>query len=135
MVKLQVVKPTTKIGAFLMNSQSNLHNFDEITKTIKDKKDVICDTLFDMIKPFTIGTLAAKSNMVKEKGFRPCYLITLLMLFPFFDISAVRSFFLSGYAYLSEAQKDTIFRQKNNPKFNCRGFLSTGSCGYLLAKC
>ena len=79
MVKLQVVKPTTKIGAFLMNSRSNLHNFDEITKIIKDKKDVICDTLFDMNKPFTIRTLAAKSNMVKEKGFRPGYLITLLI--------------------------------------------------------
>lgn len=111
-----------------MISQANLHSFDEITKTIKDKKDTISDTLFDMIRPFAIGTLASKSNIVKEKGFRPGYLITLLMLFPFFNISAVRSFFLSGYAHLSEAQKDTVFRLKNNPMFNWRRFL------YLVAK-
>ena len=96
-----------------MISQKNLRSFDEIANTIKDKMYTISDTLFDMIKPFTIGTLASKSNIVKEKGFRPGYLITLLMLFPFFNISAVRSFFLSGYAHLSEAQKDTIFRLKN----------------------
>lgn len=111
-----------------MNSQLNLHNFDEITKTIKEKKGALSDTLFDMIRPFSIGTLAARSNMRKQRGFGPGYIITLLILFPFFNISAVRSFFLSGYAYLSVAQKDTIFRLKNNPKFNWRRFL------YLVAK-
>ncbi|MCH7733233.1 MAG: hypothetical protein IIB44_12125 [Candidatus Marinimicrobia bacterium] len=96
-----------------MISQKNLRSFDEIANTIKDKMYTISDTLFDMIRPFTIRTLAARSNMVNEKGFSPGYIITLLMLFPFLNVSAVRSFFLSGCAHLSEAQKDTIFRLKN----------------------
>ena len=111
-----------------MISRHNLNNIDEITQTIKDKKSAIADTLFNTLQPFKIGTLASRSSIVKAKGFRPGELITLLMLFPFFNISAVRSFFHSGYAFLSEAQKDTLFRLKNNPNFNWRRFL------YLVAK-
>ena len=128
MVKLQLVKPKTKTGASIMISHPNLNNFDEITQTVKDKEDRLSDTLFDMIRPFTMGTLAARSSIVKEKGFRPGYLITLLLLFPFFNLSAVRSFFLSGFAHLSEAQKDTLFRLKNNHRYNWRRFL------YLVSK-
>jgi len=128
MLKLQIIELRSKVGALIMNSKISLNNFDEISKTIKDKKDTISDTIFDLIKPFTIGTLTAKRNMVKQKGFSPGYLITLLMLLPFFNIYAFRSFFLSGYSHISEAQKDTIFRLKNNPKLNWRKFL------YLFAK-
>ncbi len=122
------------LSRFGRNAQELLQNLSLLKESgitlfsINDKKSAIADILFNTFQPFKLGTLASRSSIVKAKGFQPGELITLLMLFPFFNISAVRSFFQSTYAFLSEAQKDTLFRLMNNPDFNWHRFL------YLVAK-
>lgn len=106
-----------------MINDTNLTHIEEIAKTIIGKKSEIADTLFTILKQFKLGTLAARSGISKQQGFKAGHILNLLILFPFFSISSVRAFYHSGFSRMTQAQKDVLFRLKNNPFYNWRKLL------------
>lgn len=106
----------------MINGQK-LDSIEEIAKTIIDKKGEIGDTLFTLLKQFKLGTLATKSGIKKRQGFSAGHILNLLILFPFFSISSVWAFYGSGFSNMTQAQKDVLFRLKNNPFYNWRKLL------------
>lgn len=101
---------------------------NEIKTILSKDGSSIGGTLTDLIRMFKIESLCMKNGVIKHKGYPVSEILTVLILFPFMVISTVRSFYLSRFNQLTEAQKDTFFRLKNNEYFNWRNLL------YLFAK-
>jgi len=53
-----------------MINDTNLVHIEEIAKTIIGKKGEIADTLFTILQQFKLGTLAARSGISKQQGFK-----------------------------------------------------------------
>lgn len=106
-----------------MINDTSLVHIEEIAKTIIGKKGKIADTIFTILKQFKLGTLAARSGISKQQGFKAGHILNLFILFPFLSISSVRAFYHSGFSRMTPAQKDVLFRLKNNPFYNWRKLL------------
>ena len=111
-----------------MINDKKLDSIEEIAKTIITKKGAIGDTLFTILQHFKLGMLAGKSGIKKRQGFKAGHILNLFILFPFLSLSSVRAFYCSGFSTMTRAQKDVLFRLKNNPFNNWRKLL------YLVAQ-
>ena len=97
----------------------------EQIKSISLKDKLSLKSLFNL---FNIASLCKKNGMLKHKGYAVSELLELLFLFPFMSIVSVHSFYVSRFNEFLKAQKDTLFRLKNNEYFNWRNL------NYLFAK-
>ena len=110
-----------------------LYNKDNIKieeiKSISTKNGLyISDRLLELFRLFNIQTLCLKNRMIKFKGYSISEIFTVLVLFPFMAIATVNSYYLSRFKQLTDAQKDTFFRLKNNEYYSWRNLV------YLFAK-
>ena len=106
-----------------MFDTANLLNICEISLTLKKNKTSLCETALTLLKPFSLVPTLNKVGIKKREGATPDLLITLMILFPLFNLSTVRKFFLSEYENLMTFKKDSFFRFKNNPEYNWRKLL------------
>ena len=83
----------------------------EQIKSISLKDKLSLKSLFNL---FNIASLCKKNGMLKHKGYAVSELLELLFLFPFMSIVSVHSFYVSRFNEFLKAQKDTLFRLKNN---------------------
>ncbi len=88
---------------------------DFLTSTEK-----VCQTLMNIIEKLKLD----RRGMIPNEDIRTRYYrggtLTLLLLFPFMDISTVREYSLSGVHNLYRAGKDVFYRLKNNPFIDWR---------------
>ena len=97
----------------------------EQIKSISLKDNISLKNLFDL---FTISSLCRKNGMIKHKGYPVPDILEMLFLFPFMSIASVHSFYQSRFKEFITAQKDTLFRLKNDENLNWRNL------NYLFAK-
>lgn len=97
----------------------------EQIKSISLKDTISLKKLFDLFK---IPSLCQRNGIVKHKGYPISDILELLFLFPFMSIASVHSFYISRFKEYTTAQKDTLFRLKNNEQLNWRNL------HYLFAK-
>lgn len=81
------------------------------------------EIIVDLFKGFTICKVAQRFNEVKGRGFQPVQVLLILLLFPFLGVCSVYALYKSGYAYLTEMEKDVYYRLKNNEKIDWRKLL------------
>ena len=110
-----------------MHIVKNAFSVDEIKSFFCKDQKPIHDTLFDLLQSFRILSFCRKAGIHKSDGYSANGLITLMLLFPFFMVSTVRSFVIRGYTF-SLAQKDSFFRLLNNENINWRRFLLLVAC-------
>ena len=101
---------------------NRLKKLDEIKDFfIRDEKAP--NIILDVCKKFFIPKISRKLNSIKKKGFLPSDILLLLIYLPFLGIATVWGLFNSGYAKLSDAEKDVYYRLKNNPNIDWRNLL------------
>ena len=81
------------------------------------------DTLLDISEKFITPKLRREFNAIKKRGYFASDILMVLLYLPFLGVSSVWGLFKSGCSNLTEAQKDSYYRLKNNSDIDWRGLL------------
>jgi hypothetical protein len=88
---------------------NGLHNFES-------KIDGVFSTL-------KFKTWLCKANIVKNDGYHACHLLFILVILPLLKVKTVHSFCQKHWLQWSSAQKDTLYRFKQNTRYRWRAFM------------
>jgi len=88
---------------------NGLHNFESKI-----------DAAFSALK---FKTWLCKSNIVKKDGYHACHLLFILVILPLLKVKTVHSFCQKHWLQWSSAQKDTLYRFKQNANYRWRTFM------------
>ncbi|MGH2643879.1 MAG: IS4 family transposase [Chitinophagaceae bacterium] len=105
-----------------MLQRKDITNLGEL-KNLLLRKEKAVDVMVDFISFFEFKTVLRRLDIIKKKGYTPGNLLSILTLLPFLGQTSIYALLKSGYSYLSDAQKDTYYRLKNNPQINWRHIL------------
>lgn len=86
------------------------------------------DAIMTIMKQFSNKAINQSISNIKKRGVSSQSILSVMLLLPFIGVCSVFSLFKSGYASLSEGEKDSIYRMKNRSDINWRGLL------YLICK-
>ena len=89
--------------------RNGLHNFESKV-----------DRAFSALK---FKTLLCKANIIKKDGYHACHLLLILVILPLLKVKTVHSFCQKHWLQWSSAQKDTLYRFKQNTKYRWRAFM------------
>lgn len=91
----------------------------------KNEKGDIASRVLNFLKPFEIKSISVLCGLdeIKKKGYGVSELLRIFLIMPFVGSMNVWTLYQSGYNFLTEAQKDTYYRLKNNPYINWRQVL------------
>jgi len=99
-------------------------SINELNDKIK-KGDCVAEKILSFCKPFEIKSISGllELDKIKKKGYGISELLRVLLIMPFVGSMNVWTLYQSGYGFLTQAQKDTFYRLKNNPGINWRQIL------------
>ena len=100
----------------------NISNIDEI-KSFFNHSEKAANIILDLSQKFFIPKISKQLDSKKTRGYSGSSLIMFLIYLPFLGVATVAGLFKSGHANLSESQKDSYYRIKNNPLINWRRIL------------
>ena len=99
-----------KFKGEIENYLSNgLHNFESKI-----------DGAFSALK---FRTWLCKVNIIKKDGYHACHLLFILVILPLLKVKTVHSFCQKHWLQWSSAQKDTLYRFKQNANYRWRTFI------------
>jgi hypothetical protein len=98
------------------------HKIDELKILFRSGEKVV-DLLVDYISFFDIKSVTARFDSIKTKGYSFTNLLSVMVILPFLQMASLRALLISGYSYLSQAEKDAYYRLKNNSGVNWRRVL------------
>ena len=78
------------------------------------------DRAFSVLK---FKTWLCKANIIKKDGYHACHLLFILVILPLLKVKTVHSFCQKHWLQWSSAQKDTLYRFKQNTKYRWRAFM------------
>ncbi len=78
------------------------------------------DRAFSALK---FKTWLCKANIIKKDGYHACHLLLILVILPLLKVKTVHSFCQKHWLQWSSAQKDTLYRFKQNTKYRWRAFM------------
>lgn len=81
------------------------------------------DTLLNISEKFITPKLKNKFDTLKKRGYFASDILLVLLYLPFLGVSSVWGLFKSGCSNLTEAQKDSYYRLKNNSEIDWRSLL------------
>ena len=81
------------------------------------------DTILSISEKFITPKMRKEFDTIKRRGYFASDILLVLLYLPFLGVSIVWGLFKSGCSNLTEAQKDSYYRLKNNPDIDWRGFL------------
>ena len=104
--------------------KQNLVTINELNDKIK-KGDCLAERILSFCKPFEVKTISDLCGLdkIKKKGYKISQLLQVFLIMPFVGSMNVWTLYQSGYSFLTEAQKDTFYRLKNNIDINWRQVL------------
>ena len=104
--------------------KQSLVNINELNDKI-EKDDCIAEKIFSFSKPFEIKKISDLCGLdeIKKKGYAISYLMRVLIIMPLVGIMNVWSLYQSDFKFLTEADKDSFYRLKNNPAIDWRRIL------------
>lgn len=99
-------------------------SINELNDKIK-KGDCVAEKILSFCKPFEIKSISGllELDKIKKKGYGISELLRVLLIMPFVGSMNIWTLYQSGYGFLTQAQKDTFYRLKNNPNINWRQVL------------
>ena len=104
--------------------KQNLVSINELNDKIK-KDDCLAENVLSFCKPFEVKSISDLCGLdkIKKKGYEISKLLHVLLIMPFIGSMNVWTLYQSGYSFLTDAQKDTYYRLKNNLDINWRQVL------------
>lgn len=96
-----------------MLHRKDITNLEELKNLLLVKEKAV-DTMVNFISFFEFKPVVRRLNIIKQKGYAPAKLLSVLMVLPFLRQASIYALLKSGYSHLSDAQKDTYYRLKNN---------------------
>lgn len=105
-----------------MLHSKDIYNIDELQSLLRLKEKTV-DVLIDYVSFFDFRSVTSRFDSVKSKGYSFTNLLSVMLIMPFLHIASLRALLVSGFSFLSEAEKDAYYRLKNNPDINWRGVL------------
>jgi hypothetical protein len=104
--------------------KQNLVSINELNDKI-NKDDCLIEKVLSFCKPFEVKSIndIFRLDAVKKKGYKISELLKVLLVMPFVGSMNVWTMYQSGYSFLTDAQKDTYYRLKNNTDINWRKVL------------
>ena len=81
------------------------------------------DTILSISEKFITPKIRKEFDVIKKRGYFASDILSVLLYLPFLGISSIWGLFKSGCSNLTEAQKDSYYRLKNNSEINWRSFL------------
>lgn len=96
--------------------------FSEISDFFTSSEQAIFNTI-DIYKAINLERIKLISNQHHLQQYAPKEIFLFLLLFPLFSVKNVKSYLDSSLKHYLEAEKDTLYRFKNDSFINWRGIL------------
>ena len=96
---------------------------NEIGAVLNSQNYPIYNIIIETLKIFKFKGLIYMAGIRKECGFSTSKVLTLLVLLPLMTLKNVHQLYQSEYAKIAAMQKDTLYRLKNDERYNWRSLL------------